>query len=132
MTVRRYLVAVALIGLGLLVVSSLVVALSASNSVPVTHAEDRTEPISPDVLKPDACAGITLTNKLSGSGVVAGTLANDWIIASNSIDTITGLAGDDCIEARGEADVIDGGPGTDVCLGGGGVDTFVGCETEIQ
>lgn len=107
-------------------------AFTAANDVPVSDAGNPVQPIDAADLAPSECSGITITNSMSGTGVVVGTLENDWIAGSNLVDTIDGVAGDDCIEGHDEADVIDGGPGNDVCIGGLGNDTFVGCETEVQ
>lgn len=108
-------------------------AFTAANLVPATNVDDQTLPDRPVVPTfPSQCSGITTTNTVSGTGVLAGTAENDWLIGSDAVDTMSGLTGDDCIEGKGEADVIEGGLGNDVCIGGGGNDTFVGCETEIQ
>lgn len=108
------------------------VGLTVANVVNQSKASDTTTPLVIEPTKPPECDGIVVTNTISGTGVIAGTLDNDWIIGSAAIDTIDGLAGDDCIEGKESDDVIDGGLGNDVCIGGGGNDTFVGCETEIQ
>lgn len=108
------------------------VGLTAANIVTQSRASDTTTPLSVDPVKPTECNSIEATNRVTGTGVIAGTLGNDWIIGSAATDTIDGLAGDDCIEGKGSDDVIDGGLGNDVCIGGGGNDTFIACETEIQ
>ncbi|HJR44102.1 MAG TPA: hypothetical protein VJ927_00700 [Actinomycetota bacterium] len=107
-------------------------ALTAANVIEETAADENRTPIEAGGLAPDECAGMTLTNTVTGSGVIAGSIENDLIVGSAQADTIEALAGDDCIQAEGDADVIEGGPGVDVCIGGAGVDTFLGCETEIQ
>lgn len=109
------------------------VAFTAANLVPQTNVDDVTATDRPSISSPPPeCDGISTTNTISGTGIIAGTSENDWIIGSEAIDTIDGLGGDDCIEGKESDDVITGGLGTDVCIGGGGNDTFVGCETEIQ
>ena len=108
-------------------------AFTAANVVPETNVDDQNIAQLPEVpTPPGECSGITTTSTVSGTGVIAGSVGNDWLIGSEAIDTMDGLAGDDCIEGRGEADIISGGLGNDVCIGGPGVDTFVGCETQIQ
>ncbi len=107
-------------------------AFTAANVVPSTGAADEAHPVDRNQLAPSECDQLNLTTTVSGSGVISGTLDNDWIVGSDGIDTVDGLAGDDCIEGKGGDDVIDGSLGNDVCIGGGGTDTFVGCETEYQ
>lgn len=123
--------------IGLVVLSVLILvvgaAFTAANILPATNVDDQTLPDRPVVpTPPSECSGITTTNTVSGTGVVAGTDQNDWLIGSEAIDTLSGFGGDDCIEGRDGADVIEGGLGNDVCIGGPGIDTFVGCETQIQ
>lgn len=122
------------VGLAIPLVLILIVgaAFTAANVVPVSDAGNPVQPINPADLAPSECSGISIANTLSGTGLVTGTLQNDWIAGSAVIDTIDGLAGDDCLQGHGQADVITGGPGNDVCIGGAGIDTFVGCETQIQ
>lgn len=123
---------------GALVALAVGTALTGANVVPQTRASEGAIAVGPNDLKPAACAGITLTARVIGSGVVTGTGANELIIGGAGIDTITGLGGTDCILGGGGNDVIDGGLGTDVCIGGPGTDTFVTiivvptCETAIQ
>lgn len=121
----------ALVGLLALTLSS-VMGLTAANVVDQSKASDGTTPLTIEPTKPSECDGIATTNTISGTGIVTGTIDNDWIIGSDAADTIEGLAGDDCIEGKASDDVIDGGLGNDVCIGGGGNDSFIGCETEIQ
>lgn len=107
------------------------VALTASNSVPVTYASERNSPVTADDVKPLDCTA-PATALAAGSGAVAGSLGNDLLTGSAGPDTLAGLGGDDCLLGGDGLDVLDGGPGVDVCLGGPGVDTFVGCETAIE
>ena len=129
---RRLPLLVAGSALGVLIVATVVTAVTATNTVPPTRAGEDRRAIELGSLAPSECESIVLGNKVTGSGVLAGSAGNDWIIGSDGIDTIEALGGDDCIQGRGGNDIIDGGPGSDVCLGGGGNDTFVACETEIQ
>ncbi len=123
------------VGLALLAVLILLVgaAFTAANIVPESNADDITLSDRPEVPSPPSeCSSITTTNTVSGTGVIAGTADNDWLIGSDAVDTMSGLLGDDCIQGKDGADVIEGGLGNDVCVGGSGLDTFVGCETEVQ
>ncbi len=106
--------------------------LTATNTMPPTHAGLATRSIGPNDLKPAACAGITLTNLVTGSGIVTGTNGNDLILGSPGSDDLRGNNGNDCILGGGGNDALRGGAGTDVCIGGPGNDTFSGCETQIQ
>ncbi len=89
-------------------------------------------------LKPPACASLTLTNIVRGSGLINGTPGNDLILGSAIADTINGLGGNDCILAGSgddiidggdDDDIVDGGAGTDVCTLGAGTNTSYNCET---
>ncbi len=132
---------------GLLMVSVLT-AIAASNTVPVTLLSDTSRAITANNLKPPQCAGITVTNLIVGTGAtVNGTSANDLILGNGSGQTINGRQGDDCIVGGGGNDTlngnqgndvilggpgddaINGGQGTDVCYGGPGTNTFQNCET---
>ena len=88
---------------------------------------------SPNIneFKPTQCAGLTLTNLITGTGTITGTAGNDLIVGSAAADTIDGLGGNDCILGGGGDDIITGGAGTaDICLGGPDNDTFITCEAE--
>jgi len=107
-------------------------AVAATNTIPPTRAD--TEMISFQInhLRPSACAGLSLTTLITGSGTLTGTAGNDLILASSGIDTIDGLGGDDCIVGGGGDDNITGGDGSDICVGGAGNDVFTTCEGEVQ
>lgn len=105
---------------------------TAANMVPVSNADNPTRQITAADMAPDECHGLLVNIVVVGTGVVAGTPDNDWIIGNNVADTISGLTGDDCIEGNDADDVIDGGPGNDVCIGGPGNDTFLNCESRIH
>jgi hypothetical protein len=98
-----------LAGIATVLVICAVWGLTASNTVPSTHAGQYSEAITPDQLKPAACAGITLTNLVTGSGTITGT---------NRSNLILGSSGDDTLGSNGV------GQGPDCCVGGGGTDTF--------
>ena len=128
-------------GLIILIMVTLGVAIAASNSVPETGADIDTSGVYIEDLKPSDCAGLTLTNLVTGSGTIQGTNAADLILGSAGADIIRGGNGDDCIVGgggdddlrgmggndvllgQGGDDVLDGGPFTDVCDGGSGTDT---------
>lgn len=115
-----------------LILFSVVTAVAATNTVPATRLDDRTSFINANNVKPSACAGISVTNSVSGTGVITGTAGNDLIIASTGMDVIDGSGGNDCIVGGGGDDMINGGDGNDVCLGGPGTDVFATCEGESQ
>lgn len=115
-----------------LILVSVVSAFAAGINVPDTKAGAESIPVYAEDVKPPVCAGIYLTNIVSGSGTVTGTSGNDLIIGSTGTDSIDGLGGDDCILGGGGDDILTGGDGNDICLGSSGVDTFDTCESEIQ
>jgi Ca2+-binding RTX toxin-like protein len=119
-----------MIGLIALVLFSSVTALAATNTVPVSRADDLSVIIGLNDKKPPACEGWFLTSLVTGNGTITGTSGNDLIIGGSAADTIDGLGGDDCIVAGDGDDNITGGDGSDVCLGGPGNDTLVTCEGE--
>jgi hypothetical protein len=133
----------AVLGLLAMILISMLTALAAANTVPESRLTDQRFSIGINALKPPQCAGINVTNVITGSGTFGGTTQNDLIIGSAGADTILGNAGlwdtsDDCILGGGGNDVIWGdgwllgGTGNDVCIGGPGNDTFHNCETQIQ
>jgi Ca2+-binding RTX toxin-like protein len=116
----------------LALVCALGVGVTGANVVPATHASLSTRATGPNDVKPPDCNGITVSARVSGSGLVTGTAANELVLGSTGIDTVSGLGGDDCIIGGGGGDTIDGGLGVDVCVGGPGTDTFLSCETQVQ
>ncbi len=115
-----------------LVLFSTVTAIAATNTVPVSQIALETIPLTLNDLKPSSCAGLFLTDLITGSGTITGTNGNDLILGSSSMDTIDGLGGNDCIVGGDGDDVLTGGDGNDICLGGPGTDTFFNCEGESQ
>ena len=132
-----------------LVLVSVVSAYAAANSVPRSKVVDYRTPITANTLKPAECAGISLTNVITGQGDINGTNGNDLLLGSSSADSIRGNNGNDCIVGGageddlrgqggndvllggGDSDQLDGGAGTDVCYrGGGDNDAYDGCEQE--
>lgn len=113
-----------LFGLLALIIVSVVAAYAAGIDIAPSNIDFISRTVTVDDLKPPACSGITLTNFVSGSGTITGTVANDLILGSSGADTINGGDGDDCIV---------GGGGNDVCNGDAGTDSFdSSCETQNQ
>ena len=115
MNAREHL-RLAVVGLALTIVASVLVAQAAPNTVSPSLVYDGVvqNPITANDLKPAECAALNLTNIVSGSGTFTGTGANDLVLGSASADTIDGLSGDDCILGGDQDDELSGG-------GGGGV-----------
>jgi Ca2+-binding RTX toxin-like protein len=107
-------------------------AVAATNTVPPTRVDSRSVFFDINHLKPAACAGITVTNLVTGSGALTGSEGNDLILGGPGADEINGLGGSDCILGGGGDDLINGGDGNDICIGGPGSDAFTDCEGEIQ
>jgi Ca2+-binding RTX toxin-like protein len=105
----------------ILILASAVTAIATANTVPFTRVANRSEYIGLNDFKPYACGGLYLTNIVSGTGTLTGTLGNDLILGSPSADVIDGLGGNDCIV---------GGGGIDVCLSDVGNDVLISCEVE--
>ena len=153
--IARALLRLALPILLALIVVTIFDALAATNLVGSTAADDLTTPITPNSLKPPECAALALTSLAVGSGTFTGHGGNTLILGSGGADTIKGQGGNDCIIGGGGddnlqgqagsdvliggsgADTLNGGNGADVCYGysgtvsGGGIDTFVSCETQF-
>jgi len=119
-------------GLISLILISAITAFSAGVSVSNTTLGTDSSSVSANRVKPEACAGLNLTNIVTGAGTVTGTTGNDLILGSSGADTIDGLGGDDCILGGDGDDIINGNSDTDICLGGPGVDSFTNCEGETQ
>jgi Ca2+-binding RTX toxin-like protein len=133
--VNRFLSRLVIFSLIMLVLASLITAVAASNTIPGTKADDVSQVINANALKPTECAALNLTAIVicpSGGGTCRGTNANELILGSPNVDTIAGRGGTDCILGGDGADSITGSGGTDVCIGGPGTDIFFTCETVIQ
>ena len=115
-----------------LILFSVVTAIAATNTVPPTRLDHSSVSVGLNDIRPASCAGISLANLVTGSGVITGTSGNDLILASPAADAIDGLGGDDCILGGGGDDSITGGDGADICIGGPDNDSFATCEGEIQ
>jgi Ca2+-binding RTX toxin-like protein len=125
-------------------------ALAAANTVPASSAGETTASVDPFNLRPAECAGMPLTDLVTGDITVHGSDANDLIFGGSGNDNIDGKNGDDCLVGSSGNDVITGnngndiilgGPGNDIidgkngydiCYGGPGTDTFMGCEVVYQ
>ena len=120
------------LGVALLAASAMVV-LTATNSVSSPRLDHDAQTITAQALAPAACAGLGLTNKVTG-GASGGT-GNDLIVGTAADDNLQGNAGNDCILAGGGSDAVGGGAGTDYCDGGPGIGDSLspalthGCET---
>ena len=124
----------ALFGLVLLLLTSVVSAVATSNTVPPSRVGRTTQAINANTLKPAACAGITLTTIVvcPATGACNGTAANELILGNSTAETINGKGGNDCILGGGGGnDSITGGNGTNVCIGHLG-DTYTKCQTIIN
>jgi hypothetical protein len=118
--------------MALLILSAILTALAASNSVGPSRLLQTTRTLNANVVKPAQCT-MTIVNVVTGSGTITGTNQSDLILGSPGADTISGRGGADCILGGGGNDAINGNRGGgDVCIGGPGTDTFQGCETVIQ
>lgn len=115
-----------------LIIISALSALAAGLTVSESNVGRESIPVMADDLKPSECAGLFLTQVVSGSGTLMGTGGNDLILGSPMADVIDGLGGDDCILGGGGDDDLIGNDGVDICLGGPGSDTFNACEAESQ
>lgn len=113
---------------GLAVLASLV-ALAASNAVPLTRASTTSRPIDANALKPPECASLNLT----AIALVNGGAASELVLRTSAGESMSGSSGDDCILGGGGDDSIRGDAGTDICVGGPGNDSMhPNCETKIQ
>jgi hypothetical protein len=108
----RTLSRLSLVALTALLLVSAGSALTAANTVPVTHAGVDTRSIGPNDLKPSPCAGITLTRLVTSSGTFSGTSANELILAGATTasrlrapaeEGSSSSASSDCPRRRAEA-----------------------------
>jgi hypothetical protein len=123
-----------LAGVVSLILFTMIVAFSATTSVPSSRLTDQIKAITANDLKPSQCSALNLTAiyVCPGTSTCTGTSANELILGKSNAETINGGAGNDCILGGGGNDAINGGNGTDVCIGGPGTDTFSNCETQVQ
>ncbi len=120
------------LGSFVLILVSITSAFAAGISMPSSSVGQQAISVTAEDIKPPACEALYLTNIVSGSGTLTGTVGNDLIIGSVGADTIDGLGGNDCILGGGGDDSLIGNDGDDACLGGPGNDIFTNCEVENQ
>lgn len=117
------------LSLAVLAVLASLVALAASNSVPLTRASTTSRPIDANALKPPECASLNLT----AIALIDGGAANELVLGTAAGEGLTGGSGDDCILGGGGLDSLRGDGGNDVCSGGPFIDSFhPSCETKIE
>lgn len=118
-----------LISLVIMIFISAVYALTAANTVPESGADQDSEAITANQVKPSDCDSLNLVNIITDGN---GTTSNDLLLGSSGSDSMTGSDGSDCLVAGDGDDSLDGGAGSDICIGGAGSDTFIDCETQID
>jgi Ca2+-binding RTX toxin-like protein len=94
-------------------------AFTASNTVPATNIGQFTQAITPVQLEPAECisGGVTVTSIVSGTGTVNGTAANQLILGSNAVDTITDTFNTGCLVGGSGSDTFTGkNGGGDLCI----------------
>jgi Ca2+-binding RTX toxin-like protein len=94
-------------------------AFTASNTVPTTNIGQFTQVITPVQLEPAECisGGVTATSIVSGTGTVNGTAANQLILGSNAVDTITDTFNTGCLVGGAGSDSFQGkNGGGDLCI----------------
>jgi len=117
------------VGTLFLLLASVMSAMAAANTVAPSRLCETSRSITVNDLKPSKCTDLHLTNLVTGSGAINGTLENDLILGSAGADTIDGGGGNDCILGGGGNDTLIGGGGIDICIGISGIDTFdASCE----
>ncbi len=118
--------------MGLLTAVGLLSADTASNRVPPTRLGQLTFAIGPNDLKPAACAGITVTTMIIGTGaaILNGTNASNLLIGVPGTLRINARQGNDCVVGNSGLLAINGGTGTDVCIGWA-TTTFAQCEVTV-
>ena len=112
-----------------MVLFSAITALTAANTVPESGADQESESITANQVKPSDCDSLNLVNIITNG---TGTTSNDLLLGSSAADTLTGSHGNDCLIAGDGDDTLDGGAGSDICIGGAGTDTFIDCEIQID
>lgn len=84
-------------------------AFTAANTVPTTNISQFTQAIAPADLEPSECkTSITVTGIVAGSGTITATAANQLVLGSSGVDTLS-----------------DGGFGSACMIGGAARDTFI-------
>jgi Ca2+-binding RTX toxin-like protein len=119
----RWLYRMALFGLLLLVITSAITAMATSNTVIESGADQDSESLDANDLKPPACNDLNLTNVVTDG---TGTTANDLVVGDENDNTLDGGEGSDCVVGGNGDDTLTGGAGDDILIGGGGTDTCTG------
>jgi Ca2+-binding RTX toxin-like protein len=125
MNLGSYLRVYLLVG-GALILAGAIGAIAAANLVPSSGLGEQSVPIAINDLKPSACAGIIVTDLVTGGGSLSGSNQNDLILGGPGDDIIDGRPGDDCILGGGGNDLLYGHQGNDVLIGGPGDDILYG------
>jgi Ca2+-binding RTX toxin-like protein len=107
----------------ILVLTSAVFALAATNTVSPSSAGNDSYAATANDLKPPECDALDLTTiVINGNG----TQSNDLILGTAGSDTLQGKKGDDCIVGGDGDDHLLGGQDNDILLGGPGDDRLDG------
>ena len=108
----------------LLLCFTLLLSQTSTNTVKTSGLGASRTAITPNQLKPAACAGVNLTHIVTGSGVFAVTSSNNLVLASAGTDTITLLAGNNCVDA---------GAGTNICIASPLItgNVYINCSVEL-
>jgi Ca2+-binding RTX toxin-like protein len=108
------------------------IGMTATNTVPTSHASNLTVTSTPDQFRPAECT-LAVTAVVTGSGTFTGGDPSELVLGSAGVDLAQGGKGNDCILGGGGNDDLRGDQGTDTCIGGPGNDTFQStCEVQIQ
>ena len=108
---------------------SIVTALAAANTVPVTHVMDQTNNIAIWELAPPECGAVRVGLEailICPPDCNSNGNTNDLILGTDGDEIIDGGNGDDCIVGGGGNDQIYGANGNDVLIGGPGSDSLYG------
>ncbi len=94
-------------------------AFTAANTVPATNISQFTKAIAPVDLEPSECkTSITVTSIVAGTGTVSSTAANQLVLGSSAVDTITDASfGSACMVGGAGSDSLTGKTGGgDLCI----------------
>jgi len=107
----------------ILILSSAVFALTATNTVASSAASQSSHAPTANEMKPSECDALDLTTIVVDGN---GTNDNDLILGTTGNDHLNGKQGDDCIIGGDGDDRLKGGQGDDILLGGAGDDNLDG------
>jgi Ca2+-binding RTX toxin-like protein len=92
-------------------------AFTAANVVPATNIGQIAQAITPANLEPSECRGsITVTSVVAGSGTVTATAANQLVLGSSGVDTLTDAIGPACMVGGAGSDSFSGKNISDLCI----------------